>query len=60
MAPWREVRGVGLAITTEMGEGTVLSVTIDEPPFERSSRRDRELRPLADFGKVCLQRHGRP
>lgn len=58
VTPWREVHGVGLAITTEMGEGTVITVKIEQPTFDRSSRRDRELKPLAEFGKVCLERHG--
>ena len=60
VTPWREVSGVRLAITTEVGEGTVVRLTIEEPVFERTSNRDRELKPLAEFGRVCLQRHGRP
>jgi len=59
VTPWQNVSGVRLAVTTEMGDGTVVSVKIDEPAFERSTERDRELKPLAEFGKVCLQRHGR-
>jgi hypothetical protein len=59
VTPWREVAGVHLGIRTELGEGTVFSIKIDEPPFERSAERDRELKPLAEFGKVCLERHGK-
>jgi len=59
VTPWREVAGVHLAIKTELGEGSVLSVKIAEPPFERSAERDRDLQPLAEFGKVCLERHGK-
>ena len=32
------------------GDQTVASLKIDEPEFERSSNRDRELKPLSEFG----------
>lgn len=59
VTPWRDVTGVQVAIATEVGEGTVVTVKIQEPAFDRFSDRERELKPLAEFGKVCLQRHGR-
>lgn len=59
VTPWRDVTGVQVAIATEIGEGTVVTVKILEPVFERFSDRERELKPLAEFGKVCLQRHRR-
>lgn len=37
VTPWREVAGVHLAIKTELGERSVLSVKIAEPQFERSA-----------------------
>jgi len=57
--PWQDVAGVQMEITSEIGEDTVLCLKIAEPVFERSSRRDRDLKALAEFGKVCLLRHGR-
>jgi len=59
ITPWQDVRGVHVTIVSEIGDQTVVSLKIDEPGFERSSSRDRELKPLAEFGKVCLLRHGR-
>jgi len=59
VTPWQAVHGVHVTIVSEIGDQTVVSLKIDEPEFERSSNRDRELKPLAEFGKVCLLRHGR-
>ena len=59
ITPWQDVHGVHVTIVTEIGDQTVVSLKIDEPEFERSSSRDRELKPLTEFGKVCLLRHGR-
>lgn len=47
VTPWRDVTGVQVAISTEVGEGTVVTVKIQEPVFERFSDRERLLKPLA-------------
>jgi hypothetical protein len=60
ITPWQDVRGVHVTIVSEIGDQTMVSLKIDEPESERSSSRDRELKPLAEFGKVCLLRQGRP
>jgi hypothetical protein len=57
---WSDVKGARISITGFVGDDVVLALRIDEPAFDRSSDRDRELRPLAEFGRLCLQRQGNP
>lgn len=60
ITPWSDVNGARISITGFVGDDMEVALKIDEPAFERSSDRDRELKPLAEFGRICLQRQGKP
>jgi hypothetical protein len=57
---WSDVKGARISITGFVGDDIVVALKIDEPAFDRSSDRDRELTTLAEFGLLCLRRQGEP
>jgi hypothetical protein len=58
--PWSAVKGTQVSITGFVGDDIALTVKIDDPAFERSTDRDRDLQPRAALGRTCLQRQGKP
>jgi hypothetical protein len=60
VVPWSDVKGARISITGFVRDESAVGLKIDEPAFEHLSERDRELKPLAEFGRICLQRQGKP